>query len=80
MCTIDAHLVFVFFVFFFLEFLWTLPNKHLAGIDGHDKEMDLKEPHSLPSLPSLPPEQGGLRKLPLNYSSYKRQLQNFQIH
>ena len=57
MCTIDAQLVFFLFV---LEFLWT-STKHLAGIDGDERE-DLREPHS------LPPEQGGLRKLPLNRS------------
>lgn len=66
---------FVVVLFFFLEFLWTL-TKHLAGIDEDQREVDLKEPHS---LPPLPPEQGGLRKLWLNYSSYKKQLQNFQI-
>ena len=45
-------------LFFFLEFFWT-STKHLAGMDGDEREMDLKEPHS------LPPEQGGLRKLGL---------------
>lgn len=57
MCTIDAQLVFFLFI---LEFLWT-STKHLAGIDGDERE-DLREPHS------LPPEQRGLRKLPLNRS------------
>ena len=50
MCTRDAQLVLLLFFFFFLEFLWTL-TKHLAGIDGDQREVDLKEPHSLP--PSL---------------------------
>ena len=74
MCRGDAHLV-LLLLFFFLEVLWTL-TKHLAGIDGDQREVDLKEPHSLrPFPPSLPPKQGGLRKLWLNYSSYKKQLQ-----
>ena len=58
MCTIDAQLVFFSFC---RGILWT-STKHLAGIDGDERETDLREPHS------LPPEQGGLRKLPLNRS------------
>ena len=50
MCTRDAQLVLLLLFFFFLEFLWTL-TKHLAGIDGDQREVDLKEPHSLPPLP-----------------------------
>ena len=50
MCTRDAQLVLLLFFFFFLEFLWTL-TKHLAGIDGDQREVDLKETQSLPPLP-----------------------------